>query len=100
MTVICIDDFFPEDFRKFYEIHGVVTPYLNCTYTVRDVVKTRWGVGLHLNELKNPLVPLYGEGETGMKAEPNWSIRRFTNINGTELQLEQWYELKQVNKTV
>lgn len=99
MTVICINDQFPPDYRKFYEIHGVVTPYLDAIYTIRDVVHTRWGVGLHLEELKNPLVPLFGEGEDAMKAEPNWNISRFANLDKSEISKEQLYEFSRAVKT-
>lgn len=94
MTVRCINDTFPEDYRKFYEIHKVVTPYLDCVYTIRNVVHTRWGVGFHLEELKNPLVPLYGEGEDQMKSEPNWNIQRFVNIDGSKITNQQLENFK------
>lgn len=83
----CIDDYFTPEARELYEKYGVVTPYLNCVYSVREVVITRRGTGLLLNELVNPPINI-GEGEDGFKTEVNWAIRRFKNIDGTEINNE------------
>lgn len=90
--LVCINDTFSPEVRQVYEQYGVVTPYLDGVYSVREVVITRVGTGLLLNELVNPMIPI-GEGENGFKAEPNWNVNRFRNLDGTEItqqQLKQW----------
>lgn len=86
--LVCINDTFSPEARQVYEKYGVVTPYLDNTYSIRDVVITRKGTGLLLNELVNPMIPI-GEGEDGFKAEPNWNVNRFRNLDGTEINIEQ-----------
>lgn len=86
--LICINDTFSPEAREVYEKYGVVTPYLNCEYSVRDVVISRKGTGLLLNELVNPPIEI-GEGENGFKTEPNWAVSRFTNLDGSEINVEQ-----------
>lgn len=86
--IICINDTFSAEAREVYEQYGVVTPYQNNTYSVREVVITRVGTGLLLNELVNPMIPI-GEGESGFKAEVNWNVNRFRNLDGTEINIEQ-----------
>lgn len=88
MEIICINDIFSPEAREVYKKYGVVTPYLDNTYSVREVVITRVGTGLLLNELVNPMIPI-GEGEDGFKAEVNWNINRFKNLDGTEINVEQ-----------
>lgn len=87
--IICINDTFSQKAREVYEKYGVVTPYLNCMYSVREVVITRNGTGLLLNELVNPKMYCYNIGEVEMWAEVNWNISRFRNIDGTEINVEQ-----------
>lgn len=86
--LVCINDTFSPEARQVYEKYGVVTPYLDNTYSIRDVVITRKGTGLLLNELVNPMIPI-GEGEDGFKAEPNFNISRFQTVDGTEINIEQ-----------
>lgn len=87
--VKCINDLFSQEARQVYEQYGVVTPYLDNVYSVREVVITRVGTGLLLNELVNPKMWIYGEGENAMFAEPNFSVNRFRNLDGTEINVEQ-----------
>lgn len=88
MDIICINDSFSAEARQVYEKYGVVTPYIDNVYSVREVVITRVGTGLLLNELVNPMIPI-GEGEDGFKAEPNWNINRFRNIDNSEITYDQ-----------
>lgn len=91
--IICVDDYFSSEAREFYEKYGVVTPYLDAIYSVREVVITRIGHGLLLNELINPRI-LLGEGESGFTCEPNWRVSRFKNLDGTEISKEQLNNFK------
>lgn len=90
--IICINDQFSQEAREVYEKYGVVTPYLDCIYSVREIVITRRGTGLLLNELVNPPISI-GEGEDGFKTEVNWAVSRFKNIDGTEINENQIQEL-------
>lgn len=92
-NIKCINDTFSPEAREVYEKYEVVTPYLDNTYSVREVVITRKGTGFLLNELVNPKIPI-GEGENGFKVEPNWAVSRFTNLNGSEITQEQLSEFK------
>ena len=87
--LICVNDLFSAEARQVYEKYGVITPYLDGVYSVRDVVITRVGTGLLLNELINPKMWIYGEGENAMYAEPNFKISRFRNLDGTEINVQQ-----------
>lgn len=89
MDLICINDYFSPEARQVYEEYGIVTPYLNGVYSVREVVITRYGTGLLLNELVNPKMYCYNIGEVEMWGEVNWAVSRFRNIDGTEINVEQ-----------
>lgn len=91
MDVICINDLFTAEARDVYAKHGVVTPRESVYYTIRDVVISRWGKGLLLEELKNPKIPI-GEGESGFMVEPNWGMFRFRNLDNSEITEEQIQE--------
>lgn len=52
-------------------------------YTIKDVLLTRHGKGIILEELENPLLPLIGIGTF----TPSFSINRFSELN-TELKNE------------
>lgn len=93
MDLVCINDTFSPEARQVYEQYGVVTPYYDGVYTIREVVKTRKGIGLLLEELVNPLIPI-GEGENGFMVEPNFNVSRFANLDGTEINLEQLRQWK------
>lgn len=86
--IICCNDTFSPEAREVYEQYGIVTPYLDNVYSVREVVITRRGTGLLLNELVNPKIPI-GEGESGFMVEPNFNVSRFKNMDGTEINVEQ-----------
>lgn len=97
--LICCDDYFTPEAREVYEKYGVVTPYLDGMYSVREVVITRRGTGLLLNELVNPPINI-GEGEGGFKTEVNWAISRFKNIDMTDITEEQIREFVEKKKVV
>lgn len=73
-TVYLEDDYFNPNQRfipKKYK--GIKTPKKNELYTVRELVKTDFGTGILLEEIRNELIPhTYG----GLK-EPCFRISRF-----------------------
>ena len=91
MEIICIDDRFSIEARRIYEKYKVVTPMESMFYSVRDVVVSRVGTGLLLEELVNPKLPI-GEGESGFMVEPNFGIFRFRNLDNSEITGEQIQE--------
>ena len=93
-TVICINDLFSQEAREVYEKYGIVTPREGVYYTIREVVTTRYGTGLLLEELVNPKMYCHNIGEVEMWAEPNWALNRFTILDGTKLNVEQLKESK------
>ena len=86
MEIICIYDYFGSDARELYEQYGVVTPYEGCTYTIRQVLHTRHGVGVYLNELINPnnfpVMP-------GFTCEVSFDINRFRNLDNSVITEKQ-----------
>ena len=87
--IICINDRFSPEARELYEKYGVVTPYLDATYEIREVVITRVGVGLLLEELVNPKISI-GEEENGFMVEVSWNIRRFRTLDNKEVDISNW----------
>lgn len=97
--IICIDDKFPQEFIELYEKFNVVTPKEGKLYTIRKVIKTLNGVGVLLNELLNPDVPIiHPMGRTKGTAEPSWNIHRFCNLDQTAISEEESKELMRNQK--
>jgi hypothetical protein len=92
MDIICIDDnFTPEQMADIPN-----RPIKDKLYSIRDVVKSANGIGLLLNEIENP-----HNGWTvrnGMKFtfEPNFSIRRFADLQHMPLNYEMIKEVTKV----
>lgn len=88
--IICIDDQFAPDFLAFYAQYGVVHPKEGKIYTPREVVKHSTGnIGLLLEELRNPEVPIIHPVLGSVMREPTWKISRFAHLNGTPLTKEE-----------
>ncbi|MEI6186934.1 MAG: hypothetical protein WCP46_00330 [Alphaproteobacteria bacterium] len=91
MEVICINGKFPPETVAFYTQYGVQSPKQDKIYNIRQVINhaTKPGdgnkIGVLLEELKNPKVPVQNPilGETMM--EPTFDIKRFSNLDGTEI---------------
>lgn len=102
--ILCIDGRFPPDFIEFYRQYGVVTPSEGKIYSVREIVKhaLKGGeIGLLLNEIKNPEVPITIAPLGKTKREPTWSIKRFAHLNSTPLtseEVKEWDRVYQLTK--
>lgn len=100
--VICVDDVFPNDFLILYKKYGVSTPVEGKIYTPREVVKHAHGpVGILLEEIKNPEVPVPHSIMGNIMREPTWAIRRFTHLNGTpltEAEVKEWDRVANLTK--
>lgn len=93
MDVICINGTFRPDNLEFYRKHGVLTPIKDKIYTIRRKLWNGGKLGVYLNELKNPEIPIQSIiSDKGYKMmEPNWNIDRFRTLQGeviTEEMLE------------
>jgi len=99
METICIDGSFTADTLEFYKKYGVSVPQQDKIYNFRDVInhasKTAGGetIGVLLEEIINPNVPIYTPilGETWR--EPTFSIKRFAKLDGSEITKEEIKEL-------
>lgn len=93
MDLICVNSKFSQEQLNFYQHHGVITPTKDKIYSVRKKVWNRGKLGIYLNELVNPEIPIQSIiSPNGVKLiEPNWDINRFRTLTGetvTEEMLE------------
>lgn len=94
MEVICVNDKFSEDFLKFYSKFGIVTPKEGNLYQIRSVIQnSQNGRGLLLIEIVNNKIPIsHPILGTNIMMEPNFSIKRFTNLLGETLSVKMLKE--------
>ncbi len=99
--IICIDSSFAPDVIEFYNRHGIVTPLTDVLYSVRGINKGsggKWEV--LLQEIVNKEVPIKHFGGVQMK-EPAWDLlRRFRNLDGTDITIAEIKELIEEEKGV
>ena len=90
---LCIDGVFTPKQLEIWERFGVSYPQEGKLYTFRKIIKhTNGKTGVVLNEIINPDVPLDLEGKPGFSCEPNFSIKRFVNLDQTEISEEEIME--------
>lgn len=107
MDVLCVNGKFSVDFIEFYKKYGVIVPIQDSIYTIRDVIiNFDKGVGLLLEELVNPKVPIFHPLlQEWIEMEPNWDINRFATLSSNPLNIAEIKNLfkdvgvKQFNKT-
>lgn len=101
MEVICIDANFPPDTKAWWESKGCKLVEQDQIYTIRDVIKSSTGeTALLLNEIHNPKVQVKDHPILGTAYfEPSFNIKRFRNIDMSNISAEQLNVLKQ-SKTV
>ena len=93
MDIICIDDnFTPEQMAEIPN-----RPVKGKIYSIRDIVKSANGTGLLLNEMHNPHNGWVVRNGMKFTFEPNFNIRRFTDLQHLPLQQES---LRKVEKLV
>jgi len=89
--VICTDGKFSPQQMELFSRYGVQVPVVDQLYTIRDVIKPsgKAGVGVLLEEIVNPKIPLAHPilGGTVMM-EVNWLITRFSTLSGDTLTRE------------
>lgn len=97
--ILCCNDKFPPEFIELYKKYGVVTPTEGKLYTIRKIIKTLKGIGILLNELHNPDVPIiHPFGRIKGTAEPSWGLFRFVNLDQSEITEEEALQLLRANK--
>ncbi len=84
MDIICIDDHFTAE--QIAEIPN--RPVQDTMYSIRDVVKSANGIGLLLNEIHNPQTGWVVRNGIKFTFEPNFSIRRFADLQHMPLNYE------------
>lgn len=97
MQLICINDTYTKGQLQFYETWNVQFPLKDKLYELREVVRTFNGTGLLVEEIVNPEVPI--KGLTGIfYIEPNFSLKRFTTLDGEALIIEELLETMKSEK--
>lgn len=100
MDVICINDSYSKEQLDFFAQHGVNYPKKDKLYTVREICKNSDGSkAIRLVEIINPTVPLKYWG-TVKYLEPNFAIKRFTNLLGKPLSKEEIEEFINEEKLI
>lgn len=93
---IFVDDKFPPEYMEAFIKYGVKIPQLNQLYTFRAIIKTTQGVGVLLNEIINEPTPIiHPFGRIEGKAEVSWNIKRFRNLDYSEITDEEIRETKE-----
>ena len=90
MEVLCCNDVFSPGQMEFYTRFGITLPKSGVIYSIRDVIYTsnNSGTGLLLNEIQNRLVPIKHPILGSHEVEVNFSIKRFTTLQGLPLKKE------------
>lgn len=93
MDIICIDDnFTPEQISDIPN-----RPIKDKMYSIRDIVKSANGIGLLLNEIENPKTGWTMRNGMKFTFEPNFSIRRFSDLQHQPLSYEMIREVTKVS---
>lgn len=89
--IICVDDQFSPQQKQFFLANNVTTPNKDIVYTIRELIPLSIdtkSIGFLLNEIQNPKVPIKHPLLGVVTVEPNWSSKRFTDLQGNELTQE------------
>ncbi len=89
MDCICINAKFPADILAFYAEHGVTIPKENAVYKIRGVEHVRGKVGIFLEEIQNPDVPIQSVLSGIIYKEPSFNSSRFTTLLGAPIKTEE-----------
>jgi hypothetical protein len=94
MEVICIDDKYPVDTLKTWELYGVSYPILDKMYNIREAIRHFDGsIGVRVEEIINPPIPIKHPVLGNIFYEPTFAMRRFAKLNGDLLEKEEVEEL-------
>lgn len=91
---LCVDGVFSPDAMEFYAKFGVTVPKQDKLYTPRNISRNSEGNWeILVNEIVNPLVPIKHAILNVTEKEPAWAIKRFKNLDMTDISIEQIQEL-------
>jgi hypothetical protein len=89
MDVICINGHFSYEVLVFYKQYGVQVPIQDKIYYIRGVEHVRGKVGIFLEEIKNPDVPIQSVLSGIIYKEPSFNSSRFTTLLGGPIKLKE-----------
>lgn len=89
MDCLCINARFPAATLAFYAEHGVTIPRESTVYSIRGIEHVRGKVGIFLEEIKNPDVPIQSVLSGIIYKEPSFNLSRFTTLLGEPIKLEE-----------
>lgn len=93
---IFIDDKWRPQDIEFFNKFNIKLPVLNEIYTFRNIEKTQLGIGVYLNEIHNEPSPvIHPMGRIEGYKEVSFSIKRFRNLDMSEITDEQIKEEKE-----
>lgn len=94
MDIICINNKFTQDVLQFYAKYGVQIPEQDKIYTLRSKHRhSNGGIGVTLEEIVNPFVPIESSLLPDAKIEPTFNANRFSDLLGNPLdKVEESYD--------
>lgn len=101
LQMLCVNGKFKPDQLAFYDQHGIVTPQEDNLYTARSISKNSngdWEV--LLNEIVNKEVPIVHKILGVTYKEPAWALKRFANLLGNTITVEEIKEFKEQDKLI
>lgn len=105
MEILCVNGKFPADFAAFYKEHGVKTPEQDKIYNIRAVIRhaskvgDEGAIGLWLEELPNPKVPVQHPVLGEQMVEPSWHQDRFRTLKGEHIDIAALREMVKAPET-
>jgi hypothetical protein len=89
MDLICINDIYLLETLKFWEEYGVNYPIKDKIYSLRTSQRhTNGRIGIRVNEIINPTIPIKHSVLTQIIIEPTFNINRFALLSGEILTKE------------
>jgi hypothetical protein len=89
MDLICINDTYSSYTLEFWAKNGVWYPWKDRMYSLRNCQRhTNGKIGIRVNEIINPAIPVKHNILTQITVEPTFNISRFALLTGETLTKE------------
>ena len=89
MDLICRNDTYSPDTLEFWAKNGVNYPIKDKLYSLRNSQRhTNGKIGIRVNEIINPAIPVKHPILTQITVEPTFNISRFATLTGETLTKE------------
>jgi hypothetical protein len=89
MDLICTNDTYSPDTLEFWAKRGVNYPIKDKIYSLRNSQRhTNGKIGIRVNEIINPAIPVKHSILTQITVEPTFNISRFALLSGETLTKE------------